>query len=179
MVKRSLATRIGLTKDAKLLDEFGRLGEDADIQRSATKALRNLLQKDGAFRAAVATTFGQPVAQRSKDVAIEVTANTSVKMVPVAHSWARPKSPMSFISVQGQPMGITFALFKALRQVSNGLSEASLPAQVYALLDRVKAAMSGRMVRDDDAELKIVIEGIGIDIEVEGGHYSIQRRGSP
>lgn len=174
-VKRSLGVRAGLTKDARWLDEFSRLDNDKGIQRDVTKTLRGLLQDGGCFRAAVATTFGQPVAQRSKDIAVTVQANTSVKMVHIEQDWTKPKSPVSYLLVHGRPLGVTFELFKAVRELSQGLHEASLPGNVYALLDRVKGAMTGSMVREEDADRIILIEGVGLRIEVDGASFFVKK----
>lgn len=175
LVKRSLGVRAGITKDCQWLDEFSCLPTDKNIQRDVTKTLKNLLQDDGFFKAAVATTFGQPVAQRSKDVSIAVQTNTSIKMIDAQPDETRPKSPMSFVLIQGRPLGVTFDLFKALRNVSQGLHEASLAGNVYALLDRVKAVMTGSMVREEDVEKTIVIEGVSLKIEVDDDSFFVKK----
>jgi hypothetical protein len=38
----------------------------------------------------------------------------------------------------------------ALVEIDEGLHDASLPSEIYSLLDRVKSLVSGRVVRDED-----------------------------
>ena len=175
-VKRSLATRRSLTRDSMWLDEFSRLPSDDVIRTTISRTLRNLLQENSSFRGAVATTFGQPVAQRSKDVVVKVSSSARVRWIEPLIDDLRPKHYMSFISVQDREIGVTFGLYKALRQLSSGLHEASLPAEVFALLDRVKAAMTGGMIRSEEDERTIILEGIGKEITVEGDRFVVQSR---
>jgi hypothetical protein len=67
----------------------------------------------------------------------------------------RPKATLRFLSVGSkasrQSVPLTFDLFKSIRELDQGMLEATLPRTVLALLDTTKARLSGRIVRDEDA----------------------------
>lgn len=62
-----------------------------------------------------------------------------------------------------QPVPLTYDLFKAVKELERGLSPASLPRTVVALLDTTKARLSGPIVRDhvllDDARIRVGADG--------------------
>jgi len=45
---------------------------------------------------------------------------------------------------------VTFALYKALSEIEEGLDAASLPQEVFALIDEVKSVTAGQVARDKD-----------------------------
>jgi hypothetical protein len=49
-----------------------------------------------------------------------------------------------------QPIALTYDLFKAVKELERGMSVASLPRSVLALLDTTRARLSGPIVRDRD-----------------------------
>jgi len=63
-----------------------------------------------------------------------------------------------------QPIALTYDLFKAVKELERGLSPASLPRTVVALLDTTKARLSGPIVRDEDsldgAKIRIGADGV-------------------
>jgi len=67
---------------------------------------------------------------------------------------------------------LTYDLFKAVKELEQGLSPASLPSTVVALLDTTRARLSGPIVRDPeilmDASIKIGIDGTEIGQSWDG-----------
>ena len=65
-----------------------------------------------------------------------------------------------------QPIPLTYDLFKAVKELERGLSPASLPRTVVALLDTTRARLSGPIVRDPeilmDATIKLGTDGTEI-----------------
>jgi hypothetical protein len=90
----------------------------------------------------------------------------TVKMLP-QDTVGRPRPPICYLGVgQGQsaqPIPLTYDLFKAVKELERGLSPASLPRTVLALLDTTKARLSGPIVRDknllDDARIRVGADG--------------------
>jgi len=79
----------------------------------------------------------------------------------------RPSAPVKYLRVgragRDQLMPLTFELYRAIRMLSDGLSAASLPREVVALIDATKARLSGFVVRDEEQ-----LEGASIMIGNEG-----------
>ena len=79
----------------------------------------------------------------------------------------RPRSPICYLGVghvqSAQPIPLTYDLFKAVKELERGLSPASLPRTVLALLDTTKARLSGSIVRDEEllehAKIRIGSDG--------------------
>ena len=79
----------------------------------------------------------------------------------------RPRAPICYLGVgngkSAQPIPLTYDLFKAVKELERGLSPASLPRTVVALLDTTKARLSGLIVRDqdllEDAQIRIGTDG--------------------
>jgi hypothetical protein len=101
-----------------------------------------------------------------------------------AEKAGRPASPICFLMVgdgrSGQPIALTYDLFKAVKELEKGMSVASLPRTVLALLDTTRARLSGPIVRDklvlDRARIRIGSSGTsvvqrrsGFAIRKEGG----------
>ena len=86
-----------------------------------SKGLKNLLHdSNNQFRAGLATTFGQPVAHRSKDVALILDSPIRVTSVDVSESEGRPKDYLPYLLVDEHYVPVTFDLFQALNDVNNG-----------------------------------------------------------
>ncbi|GJB83454.1 hypothetical protein KAM380_079190 [Aeromonas caviae] len=111
------------------------------------------------------TTFGQPLPPRQRQATL-VVQQSSVRMPP-QNITGRPHPPICYLQVgQGQsaqPVPLTYDLFKAVKELERGLSPASLPRTVVALLDTTKARLSGPIVRDkgllEDARIRVGADG--------------------
>ena len=73
---------------------------------------------------------------------------------------------------------MTYDLFKALKELERGLSPASLPRSVLALLDAIRARLAGHIVRDREArERPSIILGESILVERYRGRFAMSKRG--
>jgi hypothetical protein len=127
------------------------------------------------FRASLVTTFGQPVAQRSRDIVLLTPAVTVRELAPTAPD-GRPPEPIPYLRVDRHVVPLTFSLFKALREVVAGLHDASLPAEIFALLNGIKSLVSGTLVRDLemlDEESRIELGNSGQAIEISGETFHV------
>tara|TARA_B100002003_G_C13968697_1_gene468926 strand:- start:202 stop:729 length:528 start_codon:yes stop_codon:yes gene_type:complete len=123
--------------------------DDAALGRVLKNMSKLLHDERNNFRAHLATTFGQPVAERTRDISLLVQKKVNIR--PVAVSIAAensPPQPLPYVKIESHYLGLTFDLFDSLLSVANGLHPASLPADTYALLDRVKSLVAGEVVRD-------------------------------
>ena len=183
LVKRSLCTRKGICKDVDHFERYLVAARDPQAQNEARKELKRLLHDStNKFRAGLATTFGQPVAERSRDVALVLPRMIAVLPVPVAAQDSRPRDPLPYLRVERHYVALTFHLFRALEQVSMGLHDASLPAEIYSLLDRVRSLVAGQVVRDPDVlnDDPHIVLGSSLDrIEFVGGRFNFTRGASP
>lgn len=186
LVRRSICTRSAVVADAAILQSFQQVVEDEEKGHhlhEVAKQVKNLLNKDKEFEVSLTTTFGQPLPPQQRQATLVVPVR-QVKMLRQEQKH-RPRSPICFLEVgtgqSAQPIALTYDLFKAVKELERGLSPASLPRTVVALLDTTRARLSGPIVRDQEVlmDAKIRIGADGTEIERswngfvshnEGGH---------
>lgn len=179
VVKRSLGCRRGICRDVESYRAYVDAVQSSDALNDVRKELRRLLHdSNNRFRAGLATTFGQPVAERSRDVALVLPKMVTVRPVMPPEGEGRPSSALPYLLVEGHYVALTFDLFRALNEVCDGLHGASLPAEIYSLLDRVKSLVSGQVVRDPQVlndDPTIVLGSSRDTIEYVGGRFEFSR----
>ncbi len=179
LVKRSLGARRGVCRDNEHFAEYLEAINNRSELLAVRKEMRKLLHdSDDRFRAGLATTFGQPVAERSRDVALVLRESIRIKALPPPNGSDRPQSLLPYLVVKGHAVALTFDLFRALGDVSDGLHEASLPPEIYSLLDRVRSMVSGKVVRDPEvlSEEPTIVLGSGREtIEYVDGRFEFTR----
>lgn len=168
LVRRSICTRTAVVADAPILQAFQQVVEDDDKHQhlfEVVRQVKELLNAGKEFEVSLTTTFGQPLPPRQRQATL-VVQQSPVRMLP-QNIKGRPHPPFCYLNVgQGrsaQPVPLTYDLFKAVKELDRGLSPASLPRTVVALLDTTKARLSGPIVRDkallDDARIRIGADG--------------------
>ena len=163
LVRRTFGTRTGAVLDAPILANFQRVIEDTagDDLFDVAQEVEQLLNRNQDFEISLTTTFGQPLPPTIRRATL-IVPSRSVQPLEVETS-GRPASPICFLSVgdgrSGQPIALTYDLFKAVKELEQGMSMASLPRSVLALLDTTRARLSGPIVRD-----RIVLERARIKI---------------
>lgn len=176
LVKRSIGTRQALCRNAKYFDDYEQAIHDPKQLVEVKKQLRKLLHDEKQrFHASLTTTFGQPLAQRSRDVVL-LTRQISIKEYTSTNLGDRPPDPIPYLVVAGTDVPITFPLFKALKDVLVGLDDASLPSEIFALLNGIKSVASGRLVRDEEIlndESLIVLGASREIVEYSSGNFQL------
>lgn len=168
LVRRSICTRTAVVADSQILQSFQQVVEDNDKHQhlfEVVKQVKDLLNTGKEFEVSLTTTFGQPLPPRQRQATLVVPLR-QVKMLAQNIS-GRPRPPICYLGVghgqSAQPIPLTYDLFKAVKELERGLSSASLPRTVVALLDTTKARLSGAIVRDeeilDDAKIRIGADG--------------------
>jgi hypothetical protein len=151
VTKRSLGVKNCICLNSTYFAEYVDATKQAKALNRVRKGLKGLLNdSSNQFRAALATTFGQPVAHRSRDVTLLIGSSINVAVPKKSGQEGRPVDYLPFLSVDKHYVALTFDLFMALVEIDEGLHDASLPSEIYSLLDRVKSLVSGRVVRDED-----------------------------
>jgi len=182
LTKRSLGTKTGICKNTSSFKHYLQATRESDVLNGVRKGLRNLLHDtNNQFKAGLATTFGQPVAHRSKDVALLLGSAIGVSIVDGSETEGRPKNYLPYLLVDQHYVPVTFDLFQALNDVNDGLHDASLPSEIYALLDRVKSLVSGRVVRDKkllSEDSAIVLGSSNNIIEYVNGKFIFSKGGA-
>lgn len=155
LVRRSICTRSAVVADAEILKAFQLVVEDdAKSHRlyEVAEQVERLLNKGQDFEVSLTTTFGQPLPPSQRQATLVVPSRQVGMCRPSREG--RPLSPISFLEVgQGQsaqPIALTYDLFKAVKELERGMSPASLPRTVVALLDTTRARLAGPIVRDDE-----------------------------
>ncbi|QQO34300.1 hypothetical protein JJC00_00830 [Bradyrhizobium diazoefficiens] len=184
ITRRSVGARNAAVPDAATLDAFKRVVADADGQghdlREIANQVEDLLNDDHDFNVSLTTTFGQPLPP-SRRRATLVVSRRRVFPRDVAHI-GRPRPSICFLDVEvgstPQPIALTYDLFKAVTDLDNGLSPASLPRSVLALLDTTRARIAGSIVRDRDVrERPTIILGETVTVERYRGRFEVGKRG--
>lgn len=171
VVRRSIGARVGIVRDGAILAEFERISGDDDGEGidGVAREVEKLLNTRQDFEVSLTTTFGQPMPParfRALLVAPPRQVRASFRQAP-----GRPRSPLAFLSVgsgtSARSIALTFDLFKAVKELELGMSAASLPRSVSALLDATRARLAGPIVRDpeilDRASIRIGVGGVSIE----------------
>jgi len=181
LVRRSLGTRTGVVQDAQTLGEFQRVVEDVggeDLYDVAHE-VEQLLNKNQDFEISLTTTFGQPLLPPIRQATLVVTARTVRPRE--ARQDGRPISPFCYLTVgegrSSKTIVLTYDLFKAVKELESGMSAASLPASVRALLDTTRARLSGPTVRDEIAleRARIRIGTSGISVVQKRDRFGVRK----
>lgn len=138
------------------------------------REVERLLNKNQDFEVSLTTTFGQPVPPPTRRATL-VVQRRHVQPAS-ASSEGRPRSPLQFLEVgdgaSAQKIALTYDLFKAVKEVDRGMSVASLPRSVLALLDTTAARLGGPIVRDavvfPRAEIRLGAGGIAVQKRRDG-----------
>ena len=174
LVRRTLGARTASVLDASVLIDFQRVVEDTagDDLFDVAHEVEQLLNRNQDFEISLTTTFGQPLPPMIRRATLVVPAR-SVRPFS-AKDAGRPLSPICFLKVgdgqSEQAIALTYDLFKAVKELENGMSVASLPRTVLALLDTTRARLSGPIVRD-----KLILDRARIRIG-SSGTTVVQRR---
>lgn len=181
LVRRSLGTRTADVQDAQTLSEFQRVVEDVGGEDlyDVAQEVEQLLNTNQDFEISLTTTFGQPLLPPMRQATLVVPAR-SVRPRE-ARQDGRPISPFSYLRVgegrSSKTIVLTYDLFKAVKELESGMSAASLPGSVRALLDTTRARLSGPTVRDEVAleRAKIRIGTSGISVVQKRDRFGVRK----
>lgn len=184
IVRRSVCTRSAKVANAGLLASFQMVVEDDQGKHvhDVAQKVRQLLNSHNEFLIPLTTTFGQPLPPVQRQATLIVPPQ-QVKPIPTSKA-GRPRSPICFLRVgtshDSPPLALTYELYKAVCELERGLSPASLPRPVIALLDTARARLAGHIVRDDEllenAAIKVGRDGTTIRL-AWGGQFVASQEG--
>ena len=176
LVRRSICTRTATVADAEVLHAFQSVVEDDRSSRlyEVAEQVERLLNNGQDFEISLTTTFGQPLPPPQRQATLIVPSRDVG--IPPPSNGGRPRSPICFLEVgsgqSAQPIALTYDLFKAVKELERGLSPASLPRTVVALLDTTRARLAGPIVRDRDilrrAKIRVGTDGTVIASSWDG-----------
>ena len=167
LVKRSLGVRGGNCAKAKVFAEYENLYTSTEQRKKVRQEFSKLINRDNQFRIGLATTFGQPVTNMNRNITL-TTREIKINLERLVDQRERPGSPVPTLRVSGIPVPITFQLFDCIQAISDGMLEASLPEEIFAMIDSVKSRVGGNAVRDDD-----VLEN-GVELSVGSKKAAIE-----
>ena len=177
-VRRSIGVRTMTVLDAPILQDFQKVVEDKldDSVFDIAREIEGLLNKDRGFEVSLTTTFGQPLPP-SNIQALLVVPKRNVQPAS-ALSEGRPRAPLRFVEVgegrSAQAVALTYDLFKAVKDIKRGMSTASLPRSVLALLDTTGARLAGPIVRDETVLRRAVVHlGNGVVLEQRRSGFAV------
>jgi hypothetical protein len=176
LTKRSLGVRHGVCQSLPAFTKYSSVLEGGRDLESVRRQMSRLLHgDDNSFSASLVTTFGQPVASRSREIRL-LTRKVRVREVRREKTQGRPRDSLPYLQVGETTVPMTFPLFEALEEVDAGLHEASLPAEIFTLLNGVKSLVSGQLVRDEsmlEDDARIVFGAAAEKVEILGLNYRI------
>jgi hypothetical protein len=184
IVRRSIGARQAAVPDATTLRAFQRVVADADGRghdlREIAIQVEDLLNNGDNFDVSLTTTFGQPMPP-ARSRATLVVPRRRVYPREVGNQ-GRPRPSVCFLDVEvgaaPQPIAVTYDLFKAVSDLEQGLSPASLPLSVLALLDTTRARMAGSIVRDRHVrDRPSIFLGETLSVERHRGQFVSSKRG--
>ena len=168
LVRRSIGARTAAVRDAGILASFQSVLDDAsgDELYEAAQKVEQLLNRNQEFEVSLTTTFGQPLPPAIRRATL-IVPSRPVRPREPDDPIGRPASPICFLTVgegrSEQSIALTYELFKAVKELERGMSVASLPRSVLALLDTTRARIAGHIVRDkpllERARIKIGTSG--------------------
>ena len=167
IARRSTCVKSARVANADFLNSFQVVVEDDQGQHvhEVAQKVRQLLNNKSEFHVPLTTTFGQPLPPIQRQATLVVPLQ-QVRPIQTAKA-GRPRSPLCFLRVgtssDSPPLALTYELYKAIRELERGLSPASLPRTVIALLDTARARLAGHIVRDKD-----LLENVAIKVGREG-----------
>lgn len=178
-VKRSLAGGSGICRDYAFLGHYQALLDDTgDSARRLKRSFEHLLS-DGQTGLSVplSTTFGQPLDSRWGGARLVGRNRPHVKTEPMPDGGSRPREQLPYLRIQDVLIPVTFPLFKALSEVEEGLMTASLPGEIFALVDGTRNLLAGQLVHDKEwlEGARVVIGESKQELVVEDGKITEAR----
>ena len=176
LVRRSICVRYAVVADLNVLNSFQEIVEDVNGHNlhAISKQVRELLNEKDGFYVSLTTTFGQPLPPTQRQTTL-IVPHRNVRPLPLSNL-GRPTSPICYLKIgtgeSAQAIPLTYDLFRAIKQLERGMSPASLSRNVVALLDSIKARLSGPIVRDhelwEDAKIQVGADGNEISKSFNG-----------
>lgn len=185
LVRRSIGARVGALRHAPIFREFEKVlvDPDGDGIYAVASEVEDLLNAGDSFEVNLTTTFGQPQPSELKRATLVVPRRHVRPASPPLPG--RPRPPVAFLSVgegqAAQPVALTFDLFLAVKELESGMSAASLPRTVRALLDTARARLSGPLVRNPSVLERAFmrIGASGLEVERRRVGFGRRRKGIP
>jgi hypothetical protein len=181
-VRRSIGVRSASVHDGPTLLAFQKVLEGNEaLLHEAVKQVESLLNEKDRFVITLNTTFGEPLPPVQRRATL-ITDKQKVRARQMPGD-DRPNVSLRFLGVgsgeRSQSIPLTYELFKAVRELRQGLLPASLPRPVIALIDTTRARLAGAVVRDEelleDASIQVGVRDDVIIRSLRG--FVVIRRG--
>ena len=176
-VKRSLGAKYAVVRDLAILESYEKVvavpSDDGRLLDQVSEEFEKLLNQNDRFSVSLNTTFGQPLPPAQKQVKLTVQGVYVESMEENENG--RPHSPFRYLKIGAadninHPQALTFDLYKALKELGSGVSAASVPPSVIAMLDTTRARLAGAVVRNES-----VLRGAKIQLGKTGTTIRYQR----
>lgn len=180
LIKRSLGVRNGSYSGKENLSLYRRALLNPKELKEVQNRLRSLIndEKRNLFSVPLMTTFAQPAPPTRRNVVLECQ---KVKVKAWEYGEAeRPKPQIAYLEVDGNAVPLTFELFDALQGLTQGMHPGSLNDEVFAMIDRIRSRVAGRIVRDQEAlddDAIVVLEATGEAIRFVDKDFTVNAKG--
>ncbi|MGI9344978.1 MAG: hypothetical protein ACR2PW_01780 [Gammaproteobacteria bacterium] len=180
LVKRSLGARNGVYAKMQSLTSYKEALDNPKILKNVRTRLRSLIndEKRNIFTAPMMTTFAQPAPSARRNLVLECPkVRVSGRAIKESE---RPKAQTAYLNVNETPVPLTFELYDALQNLDAGMHPGSLDDEVFAMIDRIRSKVTGRVVRDPEvweAGAVLMLEATGEVIHYSDAEFSITNRG--
>jgi hypothetical protein len=174
LFKRSIGVRCGIYQHVDEIALYKQSLCNPQEMVRLKRVFEKLINNDSSFQASLVTTFGQPDPSFSRNALLR-SPFVSVKSLSLEMREGRPRLKLPYFKIGSRAIPLTFELYFALHHSSMGLDPASLPEEVFALLDSTKSCVLGEIVRDEDRvdQFDIIVGGLDEIIKYDdvGGFY--------
>jgi hypothetical protein len=168
LARRAVGARAALVRDVATLGHFEKVvAGDMELVHHTVKQVDTLLNDGHHFHVSLNTTFGEPLPPQRRKVVLRAPKQKVQRAVPAVPN--RPRADAQFLAFgppdRRQHIALTYALFRSVRELRDGMMPSSLPREVVAALDAARARLAGHVVRDAEQ-----LEGAEIHIGIRDEH---------
>lgn len=155
--KRIHFTSKGISKDELVLQKFRKLNPHEDHNNANLKIAANLfgdlIHDGGKLKVILNSSISQPELEPDLAVSLQVARVKIRSKYIIDNIMDVPRPSVIVFRVKFKEdlhVPLTYDLYKALYLLKKGVRLSSLPANVVALLDKIKSRLAGEVVRDKD-----------------------------
>lgn len=174
--KRSLGVQSGAFANLEAIAGFKEAFLTSLGLKKTITQLKNLLNDSGSnlFVTPLMATFAQPQPPEERNAKF-MTAG--IRVIPwKTEKIVRPEPQQIYLKVDGNPVPVTFDLFRALDRLSKGMLQGSLSDETLAMVGRIRAQVAGVVVRDEERwfdDATIVVKTARAEIQHTGKDFVV------
>jgi len=167
IVRRILGSQLGFARGCEKILTYETIlkwdNESKEPMHYVANEFAKYLNSGDYFDIQLNVSFSQPL-PKSNSQAITKIPKIKVKPSTVGDFKGKPKPNVPFLDVKTnnilKSIPLTFQIFESILDLDHGMSEASMPRDVNALIDLTRSKLAGSLVQDNDPlDQEIILPG--------------------